>query len=133
MILTIQKIAVALREKGIQYEIQESEHSGADEVQLQEDLFSDKVPWLNDEGYFISGCFNGLLSNLVGTPTILKYIEQKYKGIGTELLPLEVKSFVMAEKGALLENDFACLVKSLIEELRSKRQILCCIMIYFQA
>lgn len=35
---------------------------------------------------------------------IVRYIEQKYKGAGTELLPSDTKALGLAEQGAYLES-----------------------------
>jgi len=35
---------------------------------------------------------------------IVKYLEQKYKGKGTELVPTDLKAYGLAEQGAYLES-----------------------------
>ena len=35
---------------------------------------------------------------------IVKYIEQKYKGKGTELVPTDLKAYGLAEQGAYMES-----------------------------
>jgi glutathione S-transferase len=40
----------------------------------------------------------------VESRAIVRYIEQKYKGQGTQLIPTELKAFALAEQGAYIES-----------------------------
>lgn len=49
---------------------------------------------------------------------IVRYLEEKYKGKGAELVPTDLKAYGMAEQGAYLESQtFDPMTASFLEEL----------------
>jgi glutathione S-transferase len=64
------------------------------------------VPVLDDDGFILYGNKPNpfLLLNDKESRAIVKYLEQKYKGKGTELVPTDLKAYGLAEQGAYLES-----------------------------
>ena len=52
---------------------------------------------------------------------IVRYLDEKYKGQGTELIPADLKAYGMAEQGAYLESQtFDPMTAALLDELLFK-------------
>ena len=59
---------------------------------------------------------------MVESRVIVRYLENKFKGVGTELLPTELKALGLADQGAYLESQvFDPVASALLEELLYKK------------
>lgn len=92
-------------EKGIPFDeelvdLKKGAHKQPDYMKLQP---FGVVPVLDDDGYILYG-ISCLFCVDAESRAIVKYIEQKYKGKGMELVPTDLKAYGMAEQGAYLES-----------------------------
>ena len=62
------------------------------------------VPVLDDNGYLLYGDHSSRQKLSVESRAIVRYLEKKYQGTGTELLPTDLKAYGIAEQGAYLES-----------------------------
>lgn len=59
---------------------------------------------------------------MIESRAVVRYLENKFNGVGTELLPTELKALGLADQGAYLESQvFDPIVSALLEELLYKK------------
>jgi glutathione S-transferase len=113
-----------LLEKGIPYEDQEinfskREHKSPEFMKLQP---FGVVPVLDDDGYLLYGDYFFLLILSTESRAIVRYLEKKYQGKGTELIPTDLKAYGIAEQGAYLESQvFDPPISALLGELHFRK------------
>jgi glutathione S-transferase len=95
--LCTQRVLTTLKEKQVPYEIVvvdfiAGEHKG--EKYLQKQPFG-VLPVLEDDGFFV-----------YESRAICRYIEAKFKGQGTELIPSDLKGLALFEQGASIETSY---------------------------
>ena len=106
----VKRVVTTLKEKGLQYELipidlSKGEHKTASFLEKQP---FGVVPVLEDDGFII-----------YESRAICRYLEAKYKGQGTELIPTNVQSLGIFEQGASIETAYydSCVSGIVFEKL----------------
>jgi glutathione S-transferase len=117
---------MALEEKNIPFELQTIDWAVAEHkspAYLAKQPFG-VIPYLDDDGFIIFGN-PPLICLTLESRAIVRYLEQKFKGQGTELLPTDLKALGLAEQGAYIESeDFAKPAGALIKETVFSKSLL---------
>ncbi|KAL0488042.1 glutathione S-transferase [Acrasis kona] len=92
-----QRVLITLKEKNVEYELvpvdlMKGAHKSPEFLEKQP---FGKIPYLDDDGFIV-----------YESRAICRYIENKYKGQGTELIPTEVKEAAIFEQGASIELSY---------------------------
>jgi len=80
---------------------------------------------MDDEGYLLYGnCPRNVSLLMSESRAIVRYLEAKHKGSGTQLIPTELKAYGTAEQGAYLESQcFDPPTSTLLRELAFRKYL----------
>lgn len=92
-----QRVVTTLKEKGVEFELvpvdlSKGEHKSASFLEKQP---FGVIPVLEDDGFFV-----------FESRAICRYIETKFKGKGTQLIPTELQAYGLFEQGASIETSY---------------------------
>lgn len=91
------RVLTTLKEKGVEYELI-TINFGAGEHKSEEYRKKQPfgvIPYLDDNGFIV-----------YESRAICRYLEQKYKGQGTELIPTDLQAYALFEQGASIETSY---------------------------
>jgi len=91
------RVLTTLKEKGLEFELVPVDFAGGEH---KSESFREKqpfgvIPYLDDSGFIV-----------YESRAICRYLEVKYKGQGTELIPTDVQQYAKFEQGASIELSY---------------------------